>query len=131
MTQLLNDVTDQNIQFVTARVEGSPLPSADRRVIVTGPPQAVEVASTGDVNLLDELVGMLLDHNRAWAAEVMLACLTHHEENLVNAFAAHPEQWRDSLGKNAHQRWSEWLKPRRARLRWDAQERAFVEGKEQ
>jgi hypothetical protein len=113
LPQLLNAVTDETIEFVTTRDDRTPLPVLGRRVIVTGPPDVVRLLSIGDINVLEGLVGLLLDPNRAWAAEVVLAALTGNEADIVNAFAAHPDQWKGSVGKNAHGRWSEWLTSRR------------------
>ena len=60
----------------------------------------------------------------------MLASLTHHEEDIVNAFAERPAQWQESVGKNAYERWNDWLKSRRDKLRWDAEAHVFVESGE-
>jgi hypothetical protein len=124
--QLLNSVTNKKIEFITTGVEGATLPTMGRRVVVTGPPEVVELLSIGDVWVLDKLIGLLRDPDRAWAAEVALASLTHHEEEIANAFATRPGQWQDSLGKNAFERWNSWLKSRR-NLVWDSKEHAFME----
>jgi hypothetical protein len=131
LTQLLNAVTDEKIKFVTTRDDRAAMPTLGRRVAVTGPPDIVELLSIGDVRVLEGLIGLLLDPKRAWAAEVALASLTHNEEDIVNAFAAHPDQWRDSVGKNAYERWSEWLKSRGGKLSWDRKAHVFVESGEQ
>jgi len=125
--QWLNAVTDQKIQFVTTGAAGAPLPTLGRRVVVTGPPEVVQLMASGDVRVLKELVALLSDRDRAWAAEVVLASLTRHEEGIVNAFAARPEQWQKSLGEGAQDRWNEWLKPREGKLRWDPESRTFAE----
>jgi hypothetical protein len=130
LTQLLNAVTNDKIEFITTSVDGAPLPTRGRRVIVTGPPDAVKLLSIGDVRVLEGLVNLLPDPHRAWAAEVLLASLTGYEEDMVNAFAARSDQWQESVGKNAYERWSEWLKPRRGRLGWDARVQVFVESGE-
>jgi hypothetical protein len=127
LTHLLDAVTDAKIEFVTARDDRAALPTIGRRVVVTGPPDAVKLMSIGDVRALEELVELLRDPNRAWAAEVVLASLTRNEGDIVNAFAAHPDRWQDSVGKNAYERWSEWLKSRAGKLTWDPQARVFEE----
>jgi len=127
MQPMLNAVTNDRIHFVTTSVDHPALPTIGRRVVVTGPPELLPLLSLGNVRVLDELIALLPDPHRAWAAEVVLASLTHHEEDIVNAFAAQPRQWQDSVGKNAHDRWNEWLKPRRAKLAWDPDARTFVE----
>jgi hypothetical protein len=126
LAQLLKAVTDENIEFVTTRKDRAALPTLDRRVVVTGPPDVVKLLSIGEVSVLEELVTLLRDPNRAWAAEVLLAALTHHEEDMVNAFAAHPDQWQASVGKNAYERWHKWMTFHKAALLWDPQEHVFV-----
>jgi hypothetical protein len=125
--KLLDAVTDAKIQFVNARDDGSPLPTIGRRVIVTGPPDVLKLMSTGDAPVLEELVGLLRTPGRAWAAEVVLASLTSNEAEIVNAFAADPDRWRDSLGKNAYERWSRWLTSHAGKLTWNPEAGLFVE----
>jgi hypothetical protein len=127
LTPLLDAVTDEKIEFVTTRGDRSPMPTMGRHVVVTGPPEVMELMSLGDVRVLEELANLLPKPKRAWAAEVVLASLTHHEEDLVNAFAADPKRWRESVGKGAYGRWSEWLESRRGKLIWNPDEHAFVE----
>jgi hypothetical protein len=127
--QWVNAVTNQKIQFVTTGEVGAPLPTLGRRVVVTGPPEALLLISSGDVRVLHDLVSLLADPNRAWAAEVLLASLTRHDEDIVNAFASRPDQWQASLGSGAQSRWNEWLRPREGKLRWDPESRAFAETK--
>lgn len=126
LTPLLNAVTDEKIEFVTTGADRPAMPTMGRRVVVTGPSEVVRLLSLGDVGVLEELIDVK-DPRRAWAAEVVLASLTRNEEDIVNAFAAHPSQWRDSVGKNAFARWNEWLKSRRGKLRWNPEAHVFVE----
>ncbi len=124
---MLNAVTNERIEFVTTPDESAPLPVAGRRVIVTGPSEAVRLSNLGDVRVLPELAQLLRDPQRAWAAEVMLAALTQNEANVVNAFATHPEQWQESVGQNAYERWSTWLEARKGKLSWDKEANVFVQ----
>lgn len=126
---LLAAVRNDRIEFVTTRPPDSPFATLDRQVVVTGPPELVELSGTGDVRVLDELVKLLQDPNRAWAAMVLLATMTRTEEKIVDAFAAAPDEWWDSLGKTACERWTRWLGERRGKLVWDSQNRVFVETK--
>ena len=121
----LESVTSGAIEFVTLQPEGSPFTTLERRVVVTGPPEAVELIDAGDVRILDALVTMLKDPARSWAAEVLLASLTRNEEKIVDAHQARPEEWWDSLGKTAYERWQRWLAENRSELVWDAGERLF------
>jgi hypothetical protein len=79
----LTAVRSDRVEFVTMRPPGSPLAILDRRVVVTGPPEVVELSRSGDPRLLDALVDLLGDRDRAWAAQVLLAALTRHEEKLA------------------------------------------------
>ena len=130
VTQLLDAVTNEKIEFVTTSGDRPPLPTAGRRVVVTGPPEVMKLMSLGDVGLLEQLVNLLREPKRAWAAEVVLASLTGHEASVVNAFANQSAKWQESVGQNAYERWSEWLNAHRDRLRWDPKAQAFVEGSE-
>jgi len=127
--RMLNAVTDEKIQFVTAPSKSSVLPTTERRIIITGPPELLPFLSLGDPLVLDELIALLPDPYRGWAAEVVLASLTHHDEDVVNAFAAQPRQWQATIGGSAQKRWKEWLEPRRARLAWHSEAHAFVENR--
>ena len=126
-TDLLDGVRSDRIGFVTARPPGSPFVTLDRRVIVTSPEEAVQLSHTEDVRGLDELVRLLHDPDRAWAAVVVLAALTRREEKLVESFASHPDEWWRTLGQEARARWSAWLSEKRDSLAWDPDERFFVE----
>jgi hypothetical protein len=99
----------------------------DRRVVVTGPPEVVELSRSGDPRLLDALVDLLGDRDRAWAAQVLLAALTRHEEKFVESFATVPEEWWATFGATAQTRWRAWLDGARGRLTWDAEGQHFVE----
>jgi ubiquinone biosynthesis protein UbiJ len=126
---LLAFVRNDCIRFVTTTRPDSPFATLNRRVVITDPPELVELANKGDVRVLDQLIELLTDADRAWAAMVLLAALTGKEGDTVNAFATSPEKWRDSVGKTAHDRWGEWLTKSRAKLAWDADNREFREGK--
>jgi hypothetical protein len=126
-TDLLDGVRNARIGFVTARPPGSPFATLDRRVIVTSPEEAVQLSHIGDVRVLDELARLLHDHDRAWAAVVILAALTRREEKLVESFASDPDEWWRALGQDAQARWSAWLSEKRDALAWDPGEQFFVE----
>jgi hypothetical protein len=122
-------VRNDRIEFMTMRPPGSQFSALDRRVVVTGPPELVQLAGSGDVRVLEELVELLQDPNRAWAAMVILATMTRREEKAVDSFAAEPNDWWNSLGKTAYQRWTQWLNESKDKLLWDSQERVFIERK--
>lgn len=126
---LLEAVKNDRVEFVTMRPSGSPFATLERRVVVTGPVELVELSRSGDVQVLDELVELLKDPDRAWAAEVLLAAMTGIEEKMVDSFAASADQWWAMVGHTAYERWSNWLRENRERLAWDSEDRMFIETK--
>jgi len=127
LDEMLKSVRNDRIQFATQRPPGSPFAVLDRRVKVIGPPELVDLAASGDVRALRELVGLLQDPVRAWAAEVLLAAMTRREEKLVDTYATNPEKWWTDTGQTAYQRWSAWLATVAPKLVWDENEKTFVE----
>jgi hypothetical protein len=122
----MTPVQNTHVQFASFRPPGSRSVSLDRRVQVVAPPELVQLAQTDDVTILDELVELLSDRDRAWAAEVVLAAMTGQEADLVANYSGSPERWLDSQGATAADRWRAWLAAHRARLSWDAEARSFV-----
>jgi hypothetical protein len=129
LKDMLAAVRNDRIEFATMRPPASQFATLDRQVVVTGPPELVELCGTGDVRVLNELVRFLEDPNRAWAAMVSLAAMTRREEKIVDSFAANPDDWWNSLGKTAYDRWTRWLDESRDKLIWDANDRVFIERK--
>jgi len=125
--ELLGSVVNRRIQFATKRPPGSKSALLERRVVVTGSPELVELTQIGDVRILDQLTNLLKDPDRAWAAQVLLSSLTGREEKLVDSFASHPEKWWTEVGQTAYERWSAWLKNAEPKLVWDAREKLFRE----
>jgi hypothetical protein len=125
--EMLKSVCNDRIQFATKRPPGSTFTLLDRRVIVLSPAELVDLAASGDVRVLYELVRLLQDPARAWAAEVLLAAMTRREEKLVDTYAASPEKWWKEMGQTAYQRWSAWLNTAAPKLVWDGKEKAFLE----
>jgi hypothetical protein len=127
LDDLLSAVQNDRIQFVTMRPPGSPFVLLERRVVVVAPPEVEQLIARGDPHLLEELIPLLQDPQRAWAAEVILAAVTRQEEKMVDTYATNPDQWWDLLGRTAYERWSQWLADTRGRLTWDATNQVFVE----
>ena len=123
----LASVRNDRIQFVTTRPPSSQLATLERLVVVTGPPELVQLARGGASERLNDLVALLKDPDRAWAAEVMLAAMTGHEGKIVDVFQATPDRWWDAGGRAAHERWSRWLRDTQDRLVWSPSERLFLE----
>lgn len=126
MTDLVAAVGRQDIVFATMRAPGSPFATLDRRVVVVDPPELRELAESGDLAAVEELVELLRDRDRAWPAQVLLAAMTGREEKLVESFQDQPDWW-DAIGRTAHQRWRAWFDEARERLAWDADTRMFVD----
>src|SRR5437773_9941083 len=97
LKDMLSAVRNDRIQFATMRPPGSQLATLERRVVVTAPPELVELSRTGDVEVLDKLVEMLKEPDRAWAAEVLLAAMTRKEEKLVDSFGGGPDKWWETV----------------------------------
>lgn len=124
---MLEAVRNDRIEFVTMRPPGSEFVTLERRVVVTGPQELVNLSGMGDLYVLDELIKLLKEPDRAWAAVVLLAAMTRREEKMVDSFATIPDEWWDSVGKTAHERWNKWMKEKNEKLVWDSENKVFVE----
>jgi len=114
---------------VTSRPPGARTAILERRVKVTSPPEAVQLAASGDPRVLDALLSLLKNPSSDWAAAAMLASMTGREEKLIDTYQANPEEWRRTLGPGAYERWSRWLNGVRDRLVWDPGQQLFLEKK--
>ena len=123
---LLDAVRNDGVQFVTMRPRGSAFAVLDRKVVITAPPELDELAGLGDPDVLDELVDLLDDPDRAWAAAVVLSAATGRDAKQIESFSASPDEWWATLGETAQERWRDWLQDTRDRLRWDPAARTFV-----
>jgi len=122
----LEAVRTGDVEFATLRPPGSRFAVLERRVVVTGPPALVELARTGEVDVLDDLVELLGDPETAWAAEVLLAAMTGREAKAVESFGGDVAEWWETLGQGAQERWSAWLEAARDALRWDPEAGVFT-----
>ena len=127
LQDMLAAVRNDRIKFATMRPPGSQFVSLERRVIVTGPPELVELSASGDPQVLNHLVELLRDRDTGWAAEVLLVAMTRREDKIVDSFAAAPDKWWDAVGKTAYDRWNSWLNESRNKLVWDSENKVFVE----
>lgn len=125
-TDDLQVVRNDTVQFVTFRPPGAQLPTRERQVRVAAPAEAVALARSGDITVLDRLVPLLADPQRAWAAEVMLAAMTGHEADMVNDFQRDPDKFLATYGQGMKERWEKWLGEHRNRLQWDESRLRFV-----
>jgi len=129
LKNLLTFVRNDLIKFVTTSPPGSQFATLDRQIVITGPQELVELARKGDLGVVDQLVQLLKDPDRAWAAAVLLAALTGREGDIINAFAPNPEMWWDAVGRTAYDRWNQWLTESRGKLMWDTENQVFVEAR--
>jgi len=122
----LDVLRNETIEYATYRPPGATLPTRGRQIMVVAPPEAVALVRRGDIALLDQLLPLLADPKRMWAAEVMLAALTGNDADLVNDFQGPPERFVTEWGEGAQERWKKWLDGVRARLQWDPSRNQFV-----
>lgn len=128
LEERLAGVQNDRIAVATMRPPGSPFAELGRRVIVTGPPDLVALAHTGEPGVIDGLIALLDDPARDWAAEVLLAAMTGHEEELVASFAACPDEWGAAMGETARARWTAWWHDHRDHLPGNADHRNLTTG---
>ena len=121
----LDEVRNNRIQFATMRPEGSQFATLERRVVITEPQELVALSRSGDLGVLDDLLALLKDPDRAWAAMVLLAAMTRVEEKIADNYSARQQDWWDDFGKTAFARWSKWLEENREKLQWDAEDKVF------
>ena len=121
----LDAVRNNRIRFATMRPEGSQFTTLERRVVITEPQELVALSRSGDLGVLDQLVELLRDPDRAWAAMVMLAAMTRVEEKIADNYSARPQDWWDDFGKTAFARWSKWLAENREKLQWEKENNVF------
>jgi hypothetical protein len=122
---LLSSVRNDRVEFATMRPPSSQFVTLERRVFVTAPPDLVKLAAIGDPAVLDALVPLLADRDRAWAAQVLLSAMTRHEDKFVDTWATEPNAWWEVMGKDAVDRWQAWLDANRGKLVWDGAEQCF------
>ena len=122
----LDQVRTDRVEFVSFRPAGAMTTALERRIDVTGPPALVALLRGPDLRLLQQLIHLLGDERRAWAAHVLLASLTGHDAKTVELYASTPERWWQDFGASAQLRWQAWLDQQALHLSWDTQERLFV-----
>jgi hypothetical protein len=122
----LDQVRNACVEFVSSRPAGAKTTALERRIDVTGPPALVALLREPDLRLLQQLIHLLGDEHRAWAAHVLLASLTGHDAKNVELYASAPERWWHDFGASAVARWQAWLDQQAAHLSWDTQERLFI-----
>src|SRR5258708_38843359 len=107
LKNLLTFVRNDLIKFVTTSPPGSQFATLDRQIVITGPQELVELARKGDLGVVDQLVQLLKDPDRAWAAAGFFAALTGREGSILQAFFPHSQMgwgfvWRTSKSPIEH-----------------------------
>src|SRR5260221_3116120 len=87
LKNLLTFVRNDLIKFVTTSPPGSQFATLDRQIVITGPQELVELARKGDLGVVDQLVQLLKDPDRAWAAAVLFVPLACREGDIIHPFA--------------------------------------------
>jgi hypothetical protein len=126
LSPLLAAVRNDRIKVGTMRPPGSKFAVLERRVLIGGPPELVQLSEIGELRVLDELLPLLKDPARAWAANAMLAKMTRTDEKQVDTWQSRVDEWWGVFGKGAFERWSRWLAEHRDHLRWNATEHYFA-----
>ena len=119
-------IRNDAIQFANYRPPGATLPTRGRKIMIIGPPEAVRLARSGDLHLIDRLLPLLADPDRAWAAEVMLSAMTGHDSDLVLDYEKEPSEFFKDFGEGLEQAWQKWLAEVRDKLQWDDTVHRFV-----
>ncbi|MEO8699043.1 MAG: hypothetical protein ABI867_03335 [Kofleriaceae bacterium] len=123
---LIGTLRSDTIQLVTYRPPGSTFAVLDRRVMITGPADAKRLTELGEVAILDQLVPLLDDPERAYAASAVLAQLTQHDEKTVEVYATDRAGWWTTFGPSARRTWQAFLDEHRGELAWDPETHAFL-----
>lgn len=125
-TEGMENVRNETIKFATFQPPGATLPTMQRKILVVAPSEAVALARSGDVSVLDRLIPLLDEPDRAWAAAVMLSAMTWHDVETVKDFDGDPEGFLRAYGRGLRERWQKWLDGSRGTLEWDESFHRFV-----
>jgi hypothetical protein len=93
---------------------------ARARIFIINPPQAYRLSNFNDQKILDALVGLLDDPNRAWAAHVTLAKMLGITGISSKIDQTTPNQWWELEGKTqkAKQEWTQYLQNVKPSMIW-------------
>lgn len=114
------------VSFATLAAPAGGNAPAQRRVVVTGPPVVLDLLAAPTVELLEAVADALRDATTAWSAEILLASLTGHQAQIVDAFARSPDMWLATQREQAVDTWSVWIATRKASLQWSERERRYT-----
>jgi hypothetical protein len=94
---------------------------ARTRIFIINPPQAYRLSNFNNQKILDVLVGLLDDPNRAWAAHVTLAKMLGITGISSKIDQTTPNQWWELEGKTqkAKQEWTQYLQNVKPSVVWN------------
>jgi hypothetical protein len=84
---------NDTIRFGTYIPKDSPFISMGRKVKILGPEKSVEIVSYGE-RIIPDLIALLRDEDRDWAAHVVLSSITGGDAMTLSVFADNVEEWR-------------------------------------
>jgi hypothetical protein len=103
-TILLNSLNNNTIEFGTYRPKDSRFISLGRKIKILGPPEAVKITQYGE-EVISDLIKLLQDEERDWAANVILSSITGRDASIVSVFADNYEKWQKTQKKNDINYW--------------------------
>ena len=122
----LDQVQNDSIEFVSLRSPETQFALLNRKIKVVGPSDVVSLSETGEKKILKELIELLKDSKRNWAAEVLLAAMTGREADIVNSFSKNSAAWQESLSQNAYAQWLVWFSENEDQLVWNKEDQIFI-----
>jgi hypothetical protein len=95
------------------------------KIKIIAPAEAVTLTKTGDVSVLYQLVELLDNKDRGWAAFTLLAQMTDNHNRIL---WSNPEKWWKEQGSNGREkrRWTGFLKAAGKDLYWNSQKGYFM-----
>ena len=108
---LLGSLDNTTIRFATYILDHSPFVSIGRRIKILGPEVALRIADYGE-GIAPDLVELLHDEERDWAANVILSSIAGRDAVIVSAYADAVPRWRKAQKQNDVAYWRKWLAKR-------------------
>lgn len=105
---LLNSLNNKTIQFATYIPKDSPFISIGRKIKIIGPEEAVKITQYGE-QIVPDLIKLLHDEERDWAANVILSSITGRDALIVSVYADNYEKWKTTQKTRDVMYWENWL----------------------
>ena len=106
--ETLNSLSNKTIQFGTYIPEDSPFVSVGRKIKIKGPEEAIKIMQHGE-QMIPDLIRLLHDDERDWAANVILSSITGRDALAVSVHADDYEKWKKTQKKRDVIYWENWL----------------------